>query len=162
MTLSRGPWRGNRGLIIARGTLWGACAGVFALLGAVLLNAVAVDSTWSVETVLLFLAAAIATGAATGLLVALIGWRFVSGRTHSRARIILVVTLASAFAIAVVAFGMALFTDLLGSSMLPAFAVWVLVLLPALPVCMFALWHTRRALMRREEAVTQQLVLTTH
>lgn len=149
-------------MILARGTFWGACAGAIALLGAVVLNSVAVATALSVDTVVLFLIAALATGAVTGLLVAAVGWRFVSSRMNTagrRALLILVVTLSSLAAIAVVAFGMALFTDILGSSMMPAFTVWMLVLLPALPVCLFALWHTRRALLRREEAVTQQLVL---
>jgi len=149
---------GNRRLLLARGTLWGALAGASTLVGAMGFNLASGGRAWSFESAAVFAAPALLVGALCGLLVAAVGWRFVRRRLQTasqRASLVLIVALSAAVPIAVVALGLAWFAEISDTGFMPTFAVWMLVLAPALPVCLFAIWHTRRSLLRRENAVTQ-------
>ena len=151
---------GNRSLLLARGTLWGAAAGAAALLGALAFNLATGGHTWSTSMTLMFALPAVLVGAVCGLLVAAVGWGFVRRRTQTASRrslLVFVVALAAILSVGVIALGMAWFANVQGAGFLPGFGVWMLVLAPALPVCIAAVWHTRRTLIRREAAVTQCL-----
>ena len=128
------------------------------MLGAMGFNLATGGRAWSLEAAAVFAIPALAVGALCGLLVAAVGWRFVRRRMQTasqRAGLMLIVALSAAVPIAVVALGLSWFAEISDTGFLPAFAVWMLVLAPALPVCLFAVWHTRRTLLRRENAVTQ-------